>query len=131
MKKKLIEVSVMGARIVKCPNPQCGAQMPMVRTFELSSKPGKQAWVEPVVDHGTRTVKFRLKTDCAPEHQPSRQRGRATCLICGNSSNDSSLRETASKNGIGSVMMAVVAEGPRGRVYLDATSAPECEKANR
>ena len=44
------EATVMAwlwARTVKCPNPACGADMPLVRSFDLSTKKGKQAWVEP------------------------------------------------------------------------------------
>ena len=32
------------------PNPACGAEMPLVRSFALSTKKGKEAWVEPIVD---------------------------------------------------------------------------------
>lgn len=35
------------ARTVKCPNPACGCQMPMVTSFVLNSKPGQEAWIEP------------------------------------------------------------------------------------
>jgi putative DNA methylase len=34
------------ARTVKCPNPACGAEMPLVRSFELSKKKGKEARVK-------------------------------------------------------------------------------------
>ena len=35
------------ARTVKCPNPACGCEMPLARSFVLSKKKGKEAWVEP------------------------------------------------------------------------------------
>src|SRR5581483_4110849 len=41
-------IAWLWARTVKCPNPACGAMMPLVRSFELSKKKGKQAWVEPL-----------------------------------------------------------------------------------
>ena len=40
-------IAWLWARTVKCPNPACGAQMPLVRSFWLSKKKGKEAWVEP------------------------------------------------------------------------------------
>lgn len=43
-------IAWLWARTVKCPNPACGAQMPLVRSFELSKKKGKEYWVEPVVE---------------------------------------------------------------------------------
>jgi len=50
------------ARVVRCPNPACGAPMPLVRSFVLSSRPGQQVWVEPIVDTATKTVRFRVQT---------------------------------------------------------------------
>ncbi|WP_418717410.1 DUF1156 domain-containing protein, partial [Bilophila wadsworthia] len=38
------------ARTVKCPNPACGCEMPLVSSFVLSKKKGKEAWVEPIID---------------------------------------------------------------------------------
>src|SRR6516225_5257871 len=38
-------IAWLWARTVKCPNPACGAQMPLVRSFWLSTKAGKKAWV--------------------------------------------------------------------------------------
>ena len=57
-------IAWLWARTVKCPNPACGAQMPLVRSFALSTKPGKQAWVEPVVDRGQQPpiVRFEVRT---------------------------------------------------------------------
>ncbi|OAN40578.1 hypothetical protein A6A03_04530 [Chloroflexus islandicus] len=43
-------IAWLWARTVKCPNPACGAQMPLVRSFELSKKKGKEHWVEPVIE---------------------------------------------------------------------------------
>ena len=46
-------IAWLWARTVRCPNPACGATMPLVRSFWLSKKPNKKAWVEPVVVDGT------------------------------------------------------------------------------
>ena len=55
-------IAWLWARTVICPNPACGALMPLVRSFWLSTKKGKQAWVEPVVDKQAKTVRFEVKT---------------------------------------------------------------------
>jgi putative DNA methylase len=47
---ELSVIAWLWTRTVKCPNPACGAQMPLVRSFWLSTKKGKQAWIEPVLD---------------------------------------------------------------------------------
>ena len=46
------------ARTVRCPNPACGAHMPLVKSFWLSRKKRKKAWVQPIVDKVGKTVKF-------------------------------------------------------------------------
>ena len=43
-------IAWLWARTVTCPNPACGARMPLVRSFVLSSKKGKEAYAEPVID---------------------------------------------------------------------------------
>ncbi|TAD75984.1 MAG: DUF1156 domain-containing protein, partial [Oscillatoriales cyanobacterium] len=42
-------IAWLWARTVTCPNPACGCSMPLVRSFQLSTKKGKEAWVEPGV----------------------------------------------------------------------------------
>ncbi len=41
-------IAWLWARTVRCPNPACGARMPLVSTLWLSTKRGKKAWVEPI-----------------------------------------------------------------------------------
>lgn len=57
-------IAWLWARTVKCPNPACGCQMPLVRSFQLSKKKGKEAWVEPIIDKSKSlpVIKFEVKT---------------------------------------------------------------------
>jgi putative DNA methylase len=58
--------------------------MPLVRSFALSTKSGKEAWVEPLVDHQARTVHFAVRRGPgAPEGTVNRNGAR--CLVCGSS----------------------------------------------
>ena len=50
------------ARTVRCPNPACQAEMPLASTFVLCTKKGRETWVEPVVDHISKTVQFRVRS---------------------------------------------------------------------
>lgn len=51
------------ARTVASPNPAAqGAHVPLVRSFALSTKAGKEVWVEPVVDADTMTYRFEVRT---------------------------------------------------------------------
>src|ERR1035441_3132427 len=54
-------IAWLWARTVKCPNPACGVQMPLVRSFGLSTKGAKKkAWVKPVVNLALNQVDFRV-----------------------------------------------------------------------
>src|SRR5258707_1204356 len=49
------------ARTVICPNPACGARMPLLHSFALSTKKGRETWVEPVVDRVTKVLHFEVR----------------------------------------------------------------------
>jgi putative DNA methylase len=118
-------IATLWARTIECPNPACGAQMPMVRSFLLSTKPGKKAWVHPIIDHVSKTVRFEVETGDGTPPEGTKQRGTSRCLFCGNAISDASLRQQAKIIGTGSIPMAVVAEGQRGRIYLPPESLPQ------
>ena len=64
-------IAWLWARSVQCPNPACGAQMPLVASFELSKKKGRRAWLEPVIDRSSRppVAGFRVVSgEAAPPH---------------------------------------------------------------
>jgi putative DNA methylase len=118
-------IAWLWARTVKCPNPACGAQMPLIRSFWLSTKPGKKAWVDPVVDKKHKTVRFEVKTGNSQPPGGTKQRGRSRCLFCATDNiSDAALREQATAQGIGSQLMAVVGEGPRGRICVEPDRVP-------
>jgi len=70
-------IAWLWARTVRCPNPACGATMPLASKFWLSKKPGKLAWVEPVVvsdgdtPDGRPGVRFVVKTGTPDAVRPS------------------------------------------------------------
>ncbi len=120
--QELTVVAWLWARTVKCPNPGCGHRMPMLRSFWLSKKKGKEAYADPVVDARIGTVTFKIRREGSPPDETS-NRTMARCLFCGNEIKKPQLRETARDHGIQEVPLAVVAEGTRGRVHLEAQDA--------
>ena len=112
-------IAWLWARTVRCPNPACGARMPLVRSFALSTKKGKEAWVLPVVDTAARTVRFEIgHGPGAPEGTVNRLGAR--CLICGASVRLDHIRAEGQAGRMSAQMMAIVAEGKGGRMYLPA-----------
>ena len=107
------------ARTMKCSNPACGARMPLVRSFWLSKKQGKKAWVEPIVDSVNKRVRFEVKRgDGAPPEGTVGRRG-ARCIVCGEAVPLNHIRAEGRARRMGQQLMAIVAEGNRERVYLN------------
>jgi putative DNA methylase len=103
-------IAWLWARTVKCPNPACGAQMPLVKSFWLSKKKGRKAWVEPQVDRKAKTVRFTVKTGKGkPPDPPKVSRGaKFRCLVCGEVAPDQHLKDEGMAGRMGAQLMAVV-----------------------
>ena len=106
------------ARTVKCPNPACGAKMPLITSFWLSKKKGKQAWIEPIVDRVNQRVQFEVKRgDGIPPEGTVNRRG-ARCIVCNEVAPLNYVRAEGKAGGMEAQLMATIAEGSRERVYL-------------
>ncbi|MBD0346302.1 MAG: DUF1156 domain-containing protein, partial [Coleofasciculus sp. Co-bin14] len=114
-------VAWLWARTVKCPNPACGCQMPLVRTFELSKKKGKVVWwVEPVIDRNQMppAVRFEVRTGKGEVQDGTMNRRGATCICCGTPVPFEHIRSEGKAGRMGAQLMVIVAEGKRTRLYL-------------
>lgn len=120
-------IAWLWARTVTCPNPACRAQMPLISTFELSKKKGKQAWVEPVIDHQARTVTFTVKSGNgqAPDPPKVARGAKFKCLVCGEIAPDQHLKDEGMAGRMGAQLMAIVTEGKNGRNYHPPTAEHE------
>ena len=112
-------IAWLWARTVQCPNPACGAEMPLVRSFALSTKKGKEAWVEPVVDQAARTVRFTVKTGAGTVLDGTVNRKGSRCIVCDTKVPFDHVRAEGRAGRMGAKLMAIVAEGERGRVYVE------------
>lgn len=118
------------ARTVTCPNPACEIEMPLVRSWWLGKKKGKEAWIVPqVLDDpsrpGRRYVRFSVgqgDTGTPPAlGDGTVRRSGAKCLNCQAPTSLAHIRAEGKRGRLGAVMMAVVAEGRRRRIYLPPT----------
>ena len=101
------------ARTVKCPNPACGCDMPLVSSFTLSTK--HKARVVPHVDG--KSITYTVETGGSEAKTPKTGRGKFRCVACGREVGTDYLHEEFTAHRDGRVMIGVVAEGRNGRVY--------------
>jgi putative DNA methylase len=106
------------ARTVTCPNPACGARMPLVRSFALSTRRDQEAWIEPIVDRESKAVSFEIRTEGKGQRAATVGRQGARCLVCEQPVPLEHVRSEGRAKRMGAQLMAIVAEGARGRVYL-------------
>lgn len=115
-------IAWLWARTVKCPNPACGALMPLARSFWLSNR---KAWAEPTVDRKSKSVRFNVRTGPSNSAEGTVSRRGAKCIVCGGMTPLEYVRDEGRNRRIGSQLMALVVEGTHGRLYLPPTREQE------
>jgi len=129
--QKLTVIAWLWARTVRSPNPAYSSvQVPLASTFLLSTKAGKEAWVEPVVEGNA--YRFEVKVADAKHKPPARAKegtkasGRGSNFVCVVSDTPITgdyIKSEGRAGRMGQRLMAVVAEGKRSRIYLSPTDA--------
>ena len=120
--EELTVIAWLWARTVKSPNPAFGdVDVPLVRSFVLSSKKGKEAWVEPVIEDDNYRFEVRMGQQPAGAIEGTVKRTGATCIMSQTAMPFKYVREEGKAGRMGERLMAIVAEGTRGRVYLSPT----------
>lgn len=117
--KELRPIAWIWARTVKSPNPAFSdVDVPLVRSFVLSSKKGKEAWVEPVING--RSYEFVVHDGKKPKDSLDGTvvRTGGTCIMSGSAMPFSYIREEAKAGRMGAKLMAAIVEGSKGRLYL-------------
>jgi len=127
--KTLTVIAWLWARTVKSPNPAFSdVDVPIASTFMLCTKPGKEAYVEPVI--GGDKYRFAVKVGKpdnaeAVKNGTKLSRGSFRCLLSDVPIPYEYIDHEANADRMGARLMAIVAEGDHGRVYLAPT--PEME----
>ena len=124
--RQLTVIAWLWARTVKSPNPAfSGVEVPLISTFMLSTKKGKEAYVEPVIEG--RDYHFSVKVG-TPRNAAAAKTGTKLsrganfrCVLSGAPIAPNYIKAEGMAGRIGARLMAIVAEGDRGRVYLAAT----------
>ena len=109
-------IAWLWAHTVTCPNPACGCELPLFRSYSVSTRAGSNAWIS-LASNGKR-----FDVDICVEGKPPSggtvQRSGATCPNCSASINLAYIRAEGRDNRIGNKLLCIVAQGNRERLYL-------------
>ena len=129
--RELTVIAWLWARTVHSPNPAFAeVEVPLVSNYMLSTKKGKEAWVEPIVEG--RNYRFEVRVGPPPDAEVT-ARGTKTagsgspfrCLVSGTPMPFEYPRSEGRAGRMSARLMAIVAEGDRSRVYLPPTAEHE------
>ena len=118
-------IAWLWTRTIVCPNPACGMTMPLIRSFTLSSKTAKRAWIEPAVDHSARSIRFHVKMGNGMPPEGTVGRRGARCIACGTSVPLDHVRSEGQAGRMSTQLMGIVADSAKGRLYLDPSNDHE------
>lgn len=117
------------ARTVPSPDPAfSNAHVPLISSFVLSSKKGKEVRVEPVVDKYSKTISYRIvqggsKADLevASLGTTAGKRQAFRCIMSGTAITYDHIREAGNAGKLGQSLIAIVTEGKVGRLFVEPT----------
>ena len=123
-------IAYLWSRTIRCPNPACGAEIPLFRQFWLARKAKKAVALMPCPDPATKQVDFTIVGQGAPippHFDPAKgtvARGNAVCLLCHTSADEKYVKAEAQAGRMGHRLVAVVTTRGRGQGRTYRIAAP-------
>ena len=128
--QELTVIAWLWGRTVASPDPSVGGKyVPLVTSFWLSKKKGKEAYLMPIIEHGTRTYTFKVKLG-NPEGSLLQTVNTGTklargakfkCILSGAPIVPDYVKEEGMAGRLGTQLLAIICEGERGRIYISPT----------
>lgn len=119
---ELTIIAWLWSRTVKSPNPAFShVHVPLVSSFILSNKAGKEAYVEPMVKGDQYSFKVKLGTPPSTAKLGTKAEGRGAnfqCLVSKTPITGDYIKEEGQSGRMSQRLMAIVLEGKKGRIYV-------------
>ena len=121
--ERLTPIAWIWARTVESPDPSWQGRVPLVASWTLSKASGKpRVWIEPIIDRTTQTIEYEVRHGGEPSHERSVNRGNGTCIATGAAIPGDYIKSEGRAGRMGQQLIAVIAEGRKGRVYCRPTA---------
>lgn len=132
--QKLTVIAWLWARTVKSPNPAFShVDVPLISSFVLCSKESQEVYLEPLVDGDSYDFNIRLGKPPSEADSGTKAGGKGAgfyCIVSKSPMSGKYLKAEAILGRMGQRLLAVVADGPNGRIYLPATAEMEVVAKN-
>lgn len=130
---KATVIAWVWARTVPSPDPAVGnVHVPIASSFLLSSKVGREVWIDPNVDKISKTITYRIRIggtkDEITKAKVGTKAGRGAnflCLLSDTAITPNYVKAKSMAGDMDQTMIAVVAKGNQQRVYLEPTADME------
>ena len=119
------------SRTVKSPNPAfSNVDVPLISNFMLSTKNGKEVYIEPIINGETYELKIRIGKPCNPDQVKKGTKlsrgANFKCILSGTAIDSEHIKNEGMKGNMGQKLICIVAKGRKGKIYLD----PSIEQEN-
>ncbi|SEA33575.1 Adenine-specific DNA methylase, contains a Zn-ribbon domain [Xylanibacter ruminicola] len=114
-------VAYYWVRTAKCSNPSCGAEVPLLKGFELANTSSARVHLEPKI-FGSR-IEFEIKEGKSPLRKGWNNRGTLTCPCCGSITSIDIIKRQSNTNGLKPRLVSIIYEQERGKKYCVPTES--------
>jgi putative DNA methylase len=123
--RALVPIAWIWARTIKSPDPSWGGHVPLVKSWVLAKKPGRDViHVEPIIDLKNRSIGYRI-AEGGEVQPPTAMGGSGVCLATGSLITDSYIKSEAVAGRFGYSLLAIACEGKSGRIYVEPIAEQE------
>ena len=120
--EKLTPIAWIWARTVESPDPSWSGHVPLVASWTLAKRPGKpKVWIEPIIDRGAMTISYEIREGGEPSQGRNVNRAGGACVATGAAMSLDYIRAEARAVQMAQQLLAVAAQGERGRTYCPPT----------
>jgi adenine-specific DNA methylase len=123
--EKCIPVGYIWARTIRCPNPSCQAEIPLIRQLWLARKEDRKIALKMIVDKEKRRIDFKIVQGKDIDFDPSKgtvRKAKVICPVCSSGISDKELRKLFQEGKVSQRMIVVILHNPNGgKIYRIAT----------
>lgn len=120
--EKCIPVGYIWARTIRCQNPLCQAEIPLMRQFWLAKKANRKIALKMIVDKQNKRIGFKIVKDKEIDFDPSKgtvRKATVQCPVCGAGISDETVRREAREGMVSQRLIVVILHNPQreGKEY--------------